>query len=130
MENERCRGLIDPRLVQTIFSEVLLKDHEVDGVACEGPTMVVKLHSGRLMQHKDAVVAALGKLPRGFRSVEGGLSFLCSCQDRDGAFWTSAIERREELFLMGLGLGVVRCLYPKEKWAGLPGKVPYYEVLE
>ena len=73
----------------------------------------------------------LENLPLDFQENSGGgMSFLKACDDQEGNQWTGLHRRMEELFVLGTGLGKVKCLMPRELWAALPGGMPYYVVLE
>ena len=83
------------------------------------------LHPERLEGHRAKVAGFLRRMQDPFFSDKGaGWSFLQMCETRDGELWA---EHRtcDELLALGIGLGMVRFLVPRDVWAALPGGVPY-----
>jgi hypothetical protein len=73
--------------------------------------------------------AMLAELPDQYRkSGGGGWSFLNACDDRHGTQWTGFHRTMEHLFMLGLAIGAVTLLMPRELWDALPGGMPYYMV--
>jgi hypothetical protein len=99
-------------------------------VRVRGVQMNVGFHPDRLRSHESEVRRWLMALPHQFRqSVGGGWSFLNACDDEDGNQWTGLHTNMEQLFTLGIGLGLVRELMPGMRGA-LPGAMPYYVVLD
>jgi len=129
--------MIDPQEVETAFLECLYEPEEIqDGqvppntVKVEGIMADFGFHPERLEQQRDKVKAWLKELPHEFRLKEGGgWSFLNACNQADGVQWTGLHQRMEQLFCLGTGLGLVKCLMPRDMWPALPGGMPYYAVL-
>lgn len=126
--------LIDPDRVDAIFRECLF-DTDNDAppmVTAEGVVCTVGFDKNRLERHRDEIVAMLRNLPNDFhQSGGGGMSFLSACADKNGDFWTGSHQQMEQLFQLGIGLGIVRnpmaaIPIPRAFW---PGGVPYYVVL-
>jgi hypothetical protein len=118
--------------VQTIFLDCLFRDGEdtSNHVAVEGITTNVGFNPDRLTIHKPEIKAMLAELPDSFKvSGGGGMSFLNACEDRHGNQWTGMHQRMEQLFQLGLGVGAVKLLLPREVWGVLPGGMPYYAVV-
>lgn len=94
----------------------------------EGITKVFALDSEKLENHKSEIIQLLSQLPLNFReSVGGGWSFLEACIRNDGYLWGQHINM-EELFVLGMGVGKVECMLPRELLVALPGGVPYYVI--
>ena len=73
----------------------------------------------------------LSQLPEEFMASKGGgWSFLNACMTNTGATWTSLHQVMEQLFMLGMSVDMVICLLPRELWHCLPGRVPYYQVLD
>lgn len=122
---------LDPRRIQEIFLDCLFQDGEDTSghVDAEGIQCVVGFHPGRLAKHKEEICALLDELPDEFKkSGGGGMSFLNACLDKHGVQWTGLHSRMEQLFQLGIGVGKVQCLLPRELWAALPGGMPYFVV--
>ena len=124
--------MIDPKRVNEIFMDCLLrKDEEDTGnyVEVEGIMNNVRFHPDRLESHKSEIKAILDELPEQFReSGGGGWSFLSACYDKHGNQWTGLHSIIEQLFLLGIGIDKVKCLFPREMWSALPGGMPYYSI--
>lgn len=131
----RLRGemmnTIDTQLLRERFYHCLFKQEEVlngtpeDAVLVEGIRISVGLHPERLEETREQVREWLSLLPKRFQD---GDSFLNACTQEDGVLWTGEHQTVEQLFLLGMGLGLVQCLAPKEMWPMLPGGMPYYRI--
>lgn len=100
-------------------------------VIVEGILSRFGLHAGRLESHRAEVTEMLMNLPLGFRqSSGGGWSFLQACDDREGVQWTGFHMIMSQLFVLGMGLGLVKYLMPRELWSALPGGMPYLVILD
>lgn len=127
---------IDPQAVETVFRDCLFKDEEVpdrkppaDAVIVEGVLLKVGFNSQRLESHREEVRAWLALLPMEFhKNGGGGWSFLNACNQSDGTQWTDFHQRMDQLFMLGIGLGLATYLIPREMWDVLPGGVPYVQV--
>lgn len=89
----------------------------------------VFLNKKPLQDHAEQIMAMLLELPDEFReSGGGGWSFLNACNDRHGNLWTGEHRVMGMLVALGLGLGVVKYLVPRDLWPALPGGMPYFVV--
>ena len=67
--------------------------------------------------------------PTFFDTSEGkGWSFLNFCQDGKGELWTGVHKICDCLICLGLAIGKVNFLLPRELWDVLPGGVPYLQI--
>jgi len=124
--------ILNPQKVHTIFTSCLFTDGEnaEDHVAVEGITMNVGFHPGRLQAQKPKIEEMLGELPSSFQQeIGGGMSFLGACNDKYDNLWTGSHQTMQELFLLGMGIGRVVCILPRELWTSLPGGMPYYAII-
>ena len=137
-QTEEAKPLIDADRVNEIFHDCLYAEEELkDGkpiegepVRAEGIMNNVGFHPGRLESYRKEVRGMLEGLPLEFRRTVGdGWTFLNACNDRNGRQWTSFHQRMEQLFQLGIGLGLAKCLVPREMWSMMPGGMPYYSVL-
>jgi hypothetical protein len=102
-----------------------------DQVLVEGIISQFGFNREILESHRDEITGLLAELPDEFKkSGGGGWSFLNACQDRDGNQWTGMHWTMERLFALGMGLGLVQSLMPRDLWKVLPGGVPYYMVVD
>ncbi len=128
-----ANAVLNPERVNQIFLECLFAGDEDTSkmIQAEGITNTTGFHPGRLQSHKVEIETLLGELPEQFKeSVDGGWSFLNACNDKHGNQWTGLHQRMEQLFQLGIGIGRVKPLLPKEMWNVLPGGMPYYVIIE
>lgn len=130
-------SVLNSDAVTALFMDSLFKDEELpeDGSAPEGAVMVegiihaVGFHPERLESHREEVKAMLLELPLPFRMSEGekggGWSFLNACNNKDDEQWTGFHAIMEQLFVLGIGLGLCEFQLPREVWSVLPGGMPY-----
>jgi len=131
--------IINPDLVREMFYDSLFRDEEVTkgqtpagAVLVEGIVRNVGFHPDRLRSHSDQVKQWLSLLPHQFREGKGGgggWSFLEACNQEDGAQWTGMHQTMEQLFQLGIGLGMAKWLLPRSYWTMLPGGMPYVSVV-
>lgn len=121
--------------VTQMMKDVLFTSDEVangepqNAVKVEGIVRNFGFNPTRLEAAKPAIAAMLGELPEEFRADKGGgWTFLNACNTRDGEQWTGMQSTMEELFALGMGVGLVTCVLPRDLWPALPGGVPYYAV--
>lgn len=118
--------------VSAVFEDCLFREGEdtSDAVVAEGVIATFGFHPQRLVGHKAEIGAMLAELPSDFQlnGGGGGWSFLNACLRRDGEQWTGEHRVMEQLFALGLAVGYVTCLLPREVWPALPGGMPYYAV--
>lgn len=102
-------------------------------LACQGgPLTVVGINAysfnpDRLNERKEEIEEMLSQLPDQFKkSGGGGWSFLNACEDRHGHLWTGDHAIVEALFALGMAIGKVALMLPKERWHMLPGGMPFY----
>ena len=123
---------IDPEAVDAVFRDCLYTEDELSGarngeaVFAQGITGKFGFHPERLKSHADEVRAWLALLPRQFRKSEGGgWTFLNACNQDDGHQWTGLHQRMDQLFTLGIALGLAQWQLPREMWDILPGGMPY-----
>jgi hypothetical protein len=127
--------MISAQKVNEFILDSLFKDEEVvDGqipanaVLVEGIKMKIGFHKERLESHREEIKQFLNCLPEKFHLAGGGgASFLEAPMDKDGHHWGEH-ESVDELFMLGQGLGYVKCLLPRNLWNSLPGGMPYYQI--
>ena len=118
-----------------MYSEDRLKSSTRDelmkeAILVEGIVTNVGFDPEKVAKHKSEIIELLDELPDEFKhEVAGGYSFLKACEDKHGNHWGEH-RSMEQLFMLGMACKRVRCLFPKELWFMLPGRVPYYEVLD
>lgn len=126
---------IDPARVDALYRECLAEDLSAEDprfLIVEGIMHPTAFDSEKLEAHRGEVVEMLSWLPMEFRDDTangggGGWSFLNACEDREGLLWGSH-PGMDQLFQLGIGLGVARYLMPRSMWPALPGGMPYLSV--
>lgn len=127
--------LIDPNRVEFIFDDCLHVTTEEGGEPTdghpdyEGIIATYCLHPKRVDDYKLEIAEMLENLPDPFQEdTGGGWSFLNACDDKNGEQWTGLHRTMEHLFILGMAIGRVKSILPRELWPALPGGVPYYVV--
>jgi len=128
--------LIETGELETTIMDCLYWDGEIDnGQVPEGAILVEGIvnkfgfHSERLESHRQQISDWLVALPHQFHKLGGGgWTFLNACTQENGVQWTGEHFRMEQLFCLGIGLGLVKCQLPRDMWSILPGGVPYYVI--
>lgn len=119
-----------PDIVDSTFNTCLFLTGEDPAkmVRVEG-IKEVQFHTDRLKNLEAEIIAMLNELPDKFKkSSGGGWSFLEACNDKHGEQWTGLHQHMEQLFLLGIGIGKVKSLFPRDFWPALPGGMPYYVI--
>ena len=122
--------LTDDR-VNSIFTDCLFKDGEdtSDHIVAEGIVQTAGFHPGRIEEHRQEIHDMLAELPDPFKTGSGdGWSFLNACFDKHGNQWTGLHRTQEQLVQLGIAIGEVEYLMPREMWAIFPGGMPYFVV--
>ena len=122
--------MIDTQELEKTFLSCLYSDDEsIDGhIPVEGIMATYGLHPDRLEATREQVKGWLAQLPEAFhKSGGGGMSFLNACMTRDDEQWGEH-PSMEKLFVLGMGLGLVKCCMPRAMWRVLPGGMPYYVI--
>jgi hypothetical protein len=117
--------------VNALFIECLFQDGEQisNAVVVQGITTTAQFDPKRLESNQAEIAAMLDELPSEFQIQSGGgMSFLNACDDKYGRQWTDLHATMERLFLLGMAIGKVTCIFPREIWSYLPGGMPYYAV--
>lgn len=95
----------------------------------EGIVHMSVFNKKALEEKRSDIESMLSQLPEGFHEATGGgWSFLNACNRADGVQWTGLHLTMEKLMTMGIGLGVVSYVLPREMWPSLPGGMPYFVV--
>ncbi len=122
--------ILNPERVKAIFTNCLFRDGEDTSqhVEVEGITSNVVFNPQRLNSHNAEIVAMLDELPKQFHQ-EGGSSFLDACVDKHGNQWTGFHQRMEQLFQLGIAIGKVKSVLPRDMRAVIfPRGIPYYTI--
>ncbi len=120
---------LDPNRVKAVFEECHVPADTKDAVLVEGITGAEEFDFERLQANVEEIEQMLLELPDVYReSHGGGMSFTQACIDRHGNQWTGMQMVMNQLFMLGLAIGKVESLLPREMWDALPGGMPYYVI--
>lgn len=92
----------------------------------EGIVSYFLFNREKLESHRQDVLNLLGELSDNFRKPWGE-SFFQACYDKHGNHWAEH-PTISALFGLGMGLGVVSYVLPREMWAVFPGGMPYFTI--
>jgi hypothetical protein len=123
--------MLESKRVEDVFMDCLFEDGEdtSNHILVEGITSKVGFNPNKINLYNDEITKMLMELPKEFHSNSGGgMSFLNACNDKNGRQWTDFHQRMEQLFQLGLAIGKVKCLMPRDMWKVLPGGMPYYVI--
>lgn len=111
------------------FDDELKDEQPPDNVVIvEGVVKKVGFHPERLESYRAEVIELLSQLPESFNEKpDGGWSFLQAHMTNEGVHWGEHHDV-EALLLLGLGLGLVGYLLPREFWNTMPGGMPYFMI--
>ncbi len=123
--------------VSKLFVKCLFTEKEVEEATKAGETVPTLeavivhgavgsfgLHPERLKTVREEVVSLLQQLPEEFHE---GTTFLNAVLTKDCTPWGEQ-RNANELLVMGMGLGYVKEMLPKQFRHSLVGGVPYYQV--
>ena len=122
--------MIDPQELENVFVSCLFEDGEPtdNAVIVDGIMSKFGFHPDRLEASRDQVRGWLEQLPDSFhRDSGGGMSFLNACVTKNDEHWGEH-PSMDRLFCLGIGLGLVTNLMPREVWPMLPGGMPYFQI--
>lgn len=118
--------MIDENRLNEIFLECLTGENLM---FIEGVISDFGLDKSILEKHREEITEMLKELPDNFReTVGGGWSFLGACEDKNGNMWTSSHKSMEQLFVLGIGVGLVSLALPRKMNVLQPGGMPYYKI--
>ncbi len=118
--------------VESIFIKSLFVDgtDTSNAIIVEGIRTNFGFDPDSIELYKEGISSMLDKLSDDFRqSKGGGMSFINACDDRNGVQWTGLHATMEKLFCLGMAIGKVKSLMPRDMWDVLPGGMPYYVIL-
>lgn len=106
---------------------VLLEGGTVDGLTVvRGVKRTFVFITAKLQEKREDIRSMLSRLPDPFHAGKGdGWSFLNACVRQDEMQWGEQ-PTVDDLLCLGLGLGLVEFLIPRDLWQALPGGVPYF----
>lgn len=118
--------------VHKVMLDCLFKEGEDSSTHVEAQGVMEKkwwFHPGRLETNKQHIIDMLNELPNQFRADGGGgWSFLNACTDKNEHQWADTHFTMDELVILGVAIGKVKFLLPREDWEVFPGKMPYFVI--
>jgi hypothetical protein len=116
--------------VSKILKDSLFKDgvDTTNAVIVEGVRGKFGFDPTQLEKNKQHIVDMLSQLPNEFKSTGGGgWSFLQACMRSDDVQWGDHTSI-DELICLGLAVGEVSFLMPRDMWSMFPGGMPYFAI--
>jgi hypothetical protein len=117
--------------VHDTFLECLFQEGEDRSIhkLAEGVVFSAGFNPDRLSLKEADITSMLNELPSEFHSNGGGgMSFLNMCIHKNGEQWADLHQTMDELVCLGLAIGRIAFLMPREMWEMLPGGMPYIVV--
>ena len=101
-----------------------------NAVKVHGVMMEVGFHPERLEENRFTIIELLLQCHEDFmESGEAkGTTFLNFLVNKDNEQWTDMHFTCDNLICLGLAIGKVQFLLPREVWALLPGAMPYLQI--
>lgn len=122
--------LLTAENVEKVFLECFSENKE-DSIKYDAVVHSFTFSKEKLQDNNQNIIDMLSCLPKEFmQSAGGGYSFLMACNDKDGNQWTGLHLTMEKLFALGIGIGKVKCLLPRELWQMMPCGMPYFVVFD
>lgn len=97
-------------------------------VRAEGIMDTVAFHPDRLKEADEQVREWFRSLKVEFKEDCREVNFIDSCLDRNGYQWTDLHQRMDQLFTLGIGLGIAKFKLPRPLWALCPGGCPIMQI--
>lgn len=122
--------MLSEKKVNALFTECLFKDGENtdNAIIIEGIVNKYGFNPERISEKSKEIFSILLELPNEFMKSGGsGYTFLNACMDKNGNHWGEH-RNMEELFCLGIAIGKVHYLMPREMWSILPGGMLYLVV--
>ena len=121
-------GLTSKKVDEVLFKCFYKPEEVQDGkkpdgcVEVQGINRIFGFHPGRVKEQEAQIIEMLSELPETFKE---GWSFLNLCYDKYDRQWTGMQRSMEALMVLGIAIGKIEYMLPKEAWPDLPGGVPY-----
>lgn len=117
--------------VNRIFNSCLKGQDKIDIIEVHGVRHFVGFKQTKLKEFEKDIIDMLNCLPDGFKkSKGGGLSFVQAVNDNNDDQWADLHETVDELVCLGLSVGKIQFLLPREEWNKFYGGMPYFAVLD
>ena len=118
--------------VAVAFLDCLFNKSEKIGdaniIQVDGAMQSFGFNISRVDSHRDVICSMLSQLPGPFhKDSGGGWSFLQGVCDKQDNQWGEH-QNVDQLMTLGIALGVVTYITPREMWVTLPGDMPFFQV--
>jgi hypothetical protein len=93
-----------------------------EAILIEGVVNKIGFNLKRIEINRPAINDLLTKLPDNFKiDKSGGWSFLDACNDISGKQWTGSHKTVDELVCLGLAVGKIEFIFPRDFWQVISG---------
>jgi len=118
--------------VGKIFKDCVLPRNNGGGLVINVPgitsTRVVFFDLAKLEEYRAEITSLVNQLPAEFKSVVGA-SFNGTNRNHRGDIWCRDETEREKLVQLGIALGIIELIEPRERWAYLPRQRPSIRIV-
>jgi len=126
---EKVRDLGADCMTDNEFETLAEAEANPDMIIVRGPVMTFAFGRAEVEAARSEIDDLLDELPDAFHEGRGeGWSFLNLCEDRDGRQWTDQHRYAELLVVLGLAIGRVDYILPRDMWHISPGGMPYIKI--
>lgn len=91
-------------------------------------TRVVFFDLAQLEEHRAEITSLVSQLPAEFKT-NAGASFNGTNRSHRGDIWCRDEKEREKLVQLGIALGIIELVEPRERWAYLPRQRPSIRIV-
>lgn len=120
---------LNSKVVMDIFMDCMFRETPQPGtkfIGIEGIHDKIGFDPEKISLHKEEILDMLKYLPNDFNEDSGeGQSLLKAPFTKDDIQWGEQIDA-DRLMMLGMAIGKVKYLLPRNLWFILPGGVPYY----
>ena len=122
-------GFLDTDRVRTTYEKCYRDETFQGGIRVEAWMLAHTFSSKQLDKHREDIIKMLLALQPGYRTdIKGGGSVVSMIFRGDNSMWTDDHTDIEKLLALGLALNLVSFCAPRDKWAALPGGLPYVRI--
>lgn len=109
--------------VEEVFEDCMADNLEY---TIKGVLITAAFNREKIAEHEQNIMQMLMQLPKEFHRPGGcGWSFLNMCIDKNGNLWTVYHRTQDKLVCLGLAIGAVEFVMPRDLWKVFPGGMPY-----
>lgn len=119
-----------PQIITEVFNSCYVHEESSSGkvIKVEGLNGDVYFDKGILETYRETIISCISLIPKEFFSGYGWTFANIGLTRKDYKEWTNKICVKEELFLLAMGLNLMKYSFPRKDWNDLYEKLPYVKV--